>query len=613
MSCIAGILDRNGAAIEPGRIEGMLAPMRRRAPDGDQVWRHGPIAFGHSVLLTGRSGQDRCPLTLDGRTWITADARIDDRRNLISRLRATGRQVPDESTHAELILHAHAAFGEELPERLVGDFAFALWDDHAKTLTCCRDHFGVRPFYFCETEGIFAFASDLDALLTLPPVSRALDEVSLADFLLFGTCQDAGRTIFQDIQCLPAASSVRMTAGSRPQVRKYWSLPRNCETRLPSRSAYVDGFREIFEQAVADRLPDGPAALQLSGGMDSTAIAAVAAEKSRVAGRPLRAYHVSCKSILPTDDEHKYAEIAASHLGIPLSCQDLGAYSLFERNNDPALFTAMPLAYAHLAADHDLLLEIERSGARVLLSGQGADAAMAGSTSYYPNLARERRWSKFGREVAHHLRHTRSLAGMGLRSAILRHNGADSGWTPPMPDWIAASFASRVEIGDRWQLGWQTFHNGSIDALHQLSQPWLSRTFEAIGILKMPVVVHFPFYDIRLVKFLLGAPNFMVRSKLILREAMRDKLPASILERPKTPMPGDPVRVIVTNRKKEFLAQVNDCWSDDRRLLKDRYLLALDRYCDGEGAESNWGSLLLLAPVALNNWLVQQSRGASLK
>jgi asparagine synthase (glutamine-hydrolysing) len=613
MSCIAGILNRNGAAIEPGRIEGMLAPMRRRAPDGDQVWRHGSIAFGHSALLTGRSRQDACPLTLDGHAWITADARIDDRRNLVSRLRSAGRQVPDESTHAELILHAHHAFGDKLTEQLVGDFAFAIWDDRAQTLVCCRDHFGVRPFYFYETEDIFAFASDLDALLTLPPVSRSLDEVSLADFLLFGTCQDERRTIYKDVQCLPAASSVRTTAASKPQVRRYWSLPRNAETRMSSRSAYVDGFREIFEQAVADRLPDGPAALQLSGGMDSTAIAAIAADKSKAVGRSLRAYHVSCKSLLASDTEQQYAEMAASHLGIPLTCQDLGAYSLFERNNDPALFTAMPLGYGHLAADLDLLLEIERSGARVLLSGQGADSAMAGSTSYYPDLLRARRWSKFGREVAHHLRHTRSLAGMGLRSVVRRHGDADPGWTPPMPDWIAASFASRVKIGDRWQLGWQTLHNGGVDALHQLSQPWLSRTFEAIGILKMPVVVHYPFYDVRLIKFLLGVPNFMVRSKLILREAMRGKLPDAILERPKTPMPGDPVRVIVTNRKKDFLAQVNDCWSDDRMMLKDRYLLALDRYCDGEGAESNWGSLLLLAPVALNNWLVQQSLGADLK
>lgn len=581
----------------------MLAPTQRRAPDGNQIHCEGPVAFGHALLRTGRSNIDQCAIALDGQVWITADARIDGRADLIRSLRSAGRRVADDAPHAELILHAYAAFGAGFLTHLIGDFAFALWDARLEKLICARDHFGVRPFHYFQAGDLFGFASDVDALLAHPAVSRQLDEVSVADFLLFSSCQDADRSIYQDIRCLPPASSMQVTRKG-VTLRKYWEVPRHAETRFSKPADYVQRFQELFEQAVTDRMPDGPVALQLSGGLDSPSIAAVAAARSKRTGQSVTAYNLSCRNLLPQDEERHYAEIVASHLSIPLVCQELGSHGLYDRSADPALDTASPLVYPHLADHHDMLVQISQSGAHVLLSGHGADALMTPSASYYANLLRGGRWFKLATEIVHHVRHTGSLAGMGLRAALWPPR-ADAPWTPPMPDWIDPEFAGRVDLDARWKLAWQRYHDG-VDAYQQLRQPWLSRNFEAVEILAMPVIARYPFYDVRLVEFMLGLPGYMLAGKRILRDAMRDRLPESVRIRPKTSLIGDPARIMVTNGKLQIESRPSSNKADP--VMPKEHRLALEKYRRGDGAESTWSTVLILAPVALKNWLLQQQQ-----
>lgn len=609
MSCIAGMFHCGGAPIDHRLVERMLAQMQGRAPDGNQVRCEGPVAFGHALLRTGASDIDEHPISLDGQVWITADARIDGRAELIRSLRSARRPVADDAPHAELILHAYAVFGDKFLDHLIGDFAFALWDTRCEKLICARDHFGVRPFYYFQAGELFGFASNVDALVVHPLVSNLLDEVSVADFLMFSAFQDADRSIYRDIRCLPPASCLELTRGG-VRLRTYWDLPRHAETRYATLDQYVEHFCALFELAVGDRLPAGPVAMQFSGGIDSTAIAAVAAPPSRAEQRTFTGYNLSMEALVPEDEERHYAGIAASHLSIPLVCQELGNYALFERSADPELFTDSPILYGHLAAHYDTFIQIQKSGARVLLSGHGGDALMAPSATYYPRLVRNGRLVKLAKEIAHHVRHTGSFGGMGLRSSLWPRP-ATPAWTPKKPDWIDEAFATRVGLNGRWKNGWQTIHCG-IDADRQLRQPWLSRNFEAVEILRAPVVVRYPFYDIRLVRFLLGVPNFLTSGKLILREAMRGKLPESIRLRPKTAMPGDPIRAIVTNSKQRFMSSAGSGVNARTPVVWDRYWEAVDRYCDGDGAESTWSSALILAPLALNFWIAQR-QGANWK
>jgi asparagine synthase (glutamine-hydrolysing) len=126
----------------------MLAPLRVRAPHGDSFFSAGHVALGQAFLRTGSSGHENTnALTLDGHTWIVADARIDGRPELVARLRAKGCEAGVETPDGELLLHAYSVFGEELVHHVIGDFAFALWDARRQLLFCVRDHFGVRPFF----------------------------------------------------------------------------------------------------------------------------------------------------------------------------------------------------------------------------------------------------------------------------------------------------------------------------------------------------------------------------------------------------------------------------------------------------------------------------------
>src|SRR5438094_313995 len=136
----------------------MTASLSYRGPDRRGLWSRGTVGFGHTLLRTyGEAAQEAQPLTLDGRAWIVADARIDGRGELIRQLRPHAAGLEDTATDAELILRAWHVWGEECVLHLYGDFAFAVWDEGSRALFCVRDHVGVKPFYYACRGGAFIF------------------------------------------------------------------------------------------------------------------------------------------------------------------------------------------------------------------------------------------------------------------------------------------------------------------------------------------------------------------------------------------------------------------------------------------------------------------------
>ena len=610
MSCIAGIVRLDSVPVDKELLQGMTHVMRRRAPDANHIWSAGGVGFGHAMLLIPPASRDRHqPCTLDNQVWITADARIDGRAELIQSLRAAGQSVSAGAPDVELILHAYAAFGEGFLDHLLGDFAFALWDARSQKLICARDHFGARPFYFAQTESMLVFASDVDALRMSPAVSGTLDETAVGDFLLFGVYLDTDLTIYRDIRCLPPASSLHF-GHEGLCIQRYWNIPTNTEVRYKNKSDYVDHFQELFEQAVIDRMGEGPLALELSGGMDSTSIAAVAVSHAAVTGQSLKAFTMTCVDLFPEDDELFYTKMVADHLAIPLFCDPVENYALFERFNSPELVTAQPTSNPSLAHHHDYFARIVQGGARVLLSGQGGDGVLGNSNRYYARLLRQGRYSKLVGEIFDHYCHAGTFAGMGLRSALLPSKRR-SPWKPNFPGWVNEDFALRMNLRERWDYFWQLLHTGS-DTRRQLRMPWVGQTFKEYEVLNLPVVVRHPFFDVRLVRYLLGLPSFIKKDKWILRQAMRGRLPVPILERPKTALVGDPVRSKLAQGRTEIALE------SQHSLLKSCYING-ERYRDNYDcylrfdSQSTWSSAFLLQPVTFNNWLTQHRKAVNLK
>ena len=222
-----------------------------------------------SVHLDGAPVQ--LDLNLDGKLWITADARIDARKELLAKL----PRSPQVQNDAELILLAYEAWGEDCLQHLIGDFAFAIWDSRSQQLFCARDRFGVKPFFYTHTGDSFLFSNQLRALRFDPRVSNTLNETAIGDYLVFGLNQDLSTTTFRDIQRLPPAHSLTIKNGSL-SIRRYWTpdtskeirfrdravirraLSRTVPTRRPGSSAYgsrrsVDERRTRFDESRGSR------------------------------------------------------------------------------------------------------------------------------------------------------------------------------------------------------------------------------------------------------------------------------------------------------------------------------------------------------------------------
>jgi asparagine synthase (glutamine-hydrolysing) len=259
----------------------MVAMLQRRGPDGSNVWCEGPVGLAQTMLVTSpEAGHERLPhVSKEGDLVIVADARIDNREELIAVLGLQDRER-DKHGDSELILEAYRKWGEACPVKLLGDFAFAVWDMRQQKLFCARDHFGVRPFYYYHDPGrIFVFGSEPRASLVLKQVPYKINEARIADFLitqLEGI--DKTSSFFEDVYRLPPAHTFILTQDNARQ-QQYWALEPGPELKLGSNEEYSEAFLDVFTKAVQCRLRgNGLVGAMLSGGMDSGSIVAVARE-----------------------------------------------------------------------------------------------------------------------------------------------------------------------------------------------------------------------------------------------------------------------------------------------------------------------------------------------
>jgi len=231
LSAIAGIYYRDGRPVMHSNLEQMLANLAHRGPDGAGLWSEANVGLGHRMLwTTPESLHERLPLyTQAGDLAITADARLDNRDELLTSLRLTDRPAGEISDSA-LILAAYQEWGDACPQKLLGDFAFAIWDGRKQHLFCARDHFGVKSFFYYASDTLMVFANEIKALLTLSDVPRRLNETRIADYLT-GIFEDQTATFYQGILRLPAAHTLTIDAHSM-RLKRYWVLDPTYELRL---------------------------------------------------------------------------------------------------------------------------------------------------------------------------------------------------------------------------------------------------------------------------------------------------------------------------------------------------------------------------------------------
>jgi asparagine synthase (glutamine-hydrolysing) len=272
---------------------------------------------------------------LDGQVWITADARVDGRADLIERLQSRGRLGIGSASDAQLILHAYHTWQDDCVNYLLGDFAFAIWDAQTRRLFCARDHFGVKPFYYAQIRDCFIFSNTLDCIRLHPGVSDRLNELAIGDFLLFGYNTDTTTTTFSDVWRLAPAHTLICDEGAT-NVRRYWTLPTNGQIRFRRSRDYVNRFQELFRVAVSDRLRMNCVGAWMSGGLDSTSMTATARQLLSERGAPieLRAHTIVYDTLIP-DEERHYARMAAESLGAEIHFFVADSYGPFDGWDEP--------------------------------------------------------------------------------------------------------------------------------------------------------------------------------------------------------------------------------------------------------------------------------------
>ena len=603
LSGIVGIFHRDGARVERALLQSLADSLSYRGPDSRAIWQDGSIGLGHTLLRTTyESAGERQPASLDARLWITADARLDCRTELISKIERAGRKVGRTGPDSELILQAYSLWGTECIEHLRGDFSFGIWDARTRTLFCARDHFGIKPFYYAQIGKLFLFSNTLNCVRMHPEVSEELNDAAIGDFLLFGLNYDNATTSFRDVQRLPPAHWLSVSA-SGVKIGRYWAPPTDGRIRYARADDYVEHLQALLKEAVADRLRTDRVGILLSGGLDSSSVAAVAKEVAGKNGQAteLRAY-TTVFDILGPDEEGRYAQETGKFLGIPVQLQALDEFELFEGWDDPELSLPEPLDNPLIASSLESYRNIS-ADCRVLLSGEGSDNLMDFQMwPYAGDLRRRGEWRRLFTEVANYA-WIRPFPWRGIRARFLRLFGKEP-HRPVFPEWLSGDFAVRIKLQERWK-EWGEHPNLTLEhpilpnAHASLSLPQWTHMFEQedTGASRVPVETRYPFLDLRIVNYLLALPPFpWFFQKMLLREAMTGRMPETVRMRPKTPVQSD---IHCEQFRRSGAKRLNQMdWSKDLNRYIDRSAMVTPHdKMNGEEMDNS------LRPYCLNIWL----------
>ena len=463
-------------------------------------------------------------------SWIAGDVRLDGRAALRDALGAAGVATANDATDAALVLGAWAAWRETATERLVGDYAFALWDHRDRTLFCARDALGVRPLYWAETGRRFVCGNVLDDVRARVASSR-LHEPAIVSFLVHGCNADTSTTTFAGVRRLPPGHQLVVRAdGAAPTPRRHWSFPTPAPLRLARDEEYVERFRDLLDEAVRDRLRTDRAAILLSGGLDSSALAATARRVAPAAR--LTAWTNDMGPAQPADEIRLAAEVAtrigAEHHVVreaPLPLAHL---------DTPGFRTPEPLDEPEWGQWVRQLAAIARVSS-VLINGEDGDALLRPPGL----LTMLRSWpplDTFGRVVRYTISNRRQPhLGIWLRRG-LRSPFAPRPVRPP--EWIRRAVLARTGPVEP---GGPPAHPGRPDAVRSLGDPVWQSVLETAqpAYTGVPLRVVWPLLDTRVIEFVFSTPPVpWCQHKELLRRAFRDELPDDVLRRPKSPLRG---------------------------------------------------------------------------
>jgi len=364
-----------------GTVEDLAAmgdAIRHRGPDGEGRHVDGRVHLIHRRLaIIDIEGGDQPMWNEDRSVCVIFNGEIYNHLELRAMLVARGHAFRSDHSDTEVLVHGYEEWGDELPGRLNGMFAFAIWDSRRGKLFLARDRFGKKPLYYCSQPGVFAFASELTSLQRHPSVPRDVDRRSLQKLLAYGFVP-APRSLYRAIERLPGGCMLTVSV-DKPDaavVRRYWQFAIEPPDSIPADAerAWGEELRALLSQAVRRRLmSDVPLGVFLSGGIDSSAVLAYACANGPKGN--VHSYSIGFHE--PTFDESAHAREAAAKLGSRHHEEILGIDRARELAPEVLGRLDEPFADASIVPTY-LLCRFARRDITVALGGDGGDELFAG-------------------------------------------------------------------------------------------------------------------------------------------------------------------------------------------------------------------------------------------
>jgi len=521
----------------------------------------------------------------DGRYWVIQNGEIYNHPELRLELETLGHRFRTDSD-TEVIVHAYEEWSQDCLDRFNGPFVFALWDRRDRSLFLARDRFGVRPLFLAQYGPEFVFGSEAKALLRHPEAVRALDPVALVDtFTLWAPLPD--RTSFCGIRELPPGHWIRIGPEGEQEERVWWdlrfALPE--EQRRESENELAEELAGLLEDSTRLRLrADVPVAAYVSGGLDSSAIAALA---RKVSGDNLHGFGIGFTD--PRFDEAPHQDRIAEALGVDLNRITISPPDIARLFPEVVALAEKPLLRTAPAPMLALSSLVHDHGFKVVLTGEGADELFAGYDLFRESQIRrfwarepqslrrprlfERIYPWLARSIANMPGFTRQFFGQGLLEtgdplyshrirfgttgrllrlldpALLRALAPGEAPAERLLARLPREFGSFSDLAKAQYLEIVTFLQGYL--LHsQGDRMLMGRSVEG----------RFPFLDHRVAEFAASLPDSMrlrgLRDKRILRKAMAPLLPPEIASRPKRPYRAPILRAFVGPDAPDYVAEL---------------------------------------------------------
>jgi asparagine synthase (glutamine-hydrolysing) len=568
MCGITGIIQFASSAstdtkVEPGVVRRMCDVMAHRGPDDDGIYTAGPVGLGMRRLSIVDLTTGHQPLSNeDGTAWIVFNGEIYNHAELRPQLEARGHVYRTHSD-TETIIHLYEEYGRDCVQHLRGMFAFAIWDARRQTVFLARDRLGIKPLYYQLNAKHLIFGSEIKVILAHPGIDAPFHRAALPEYLAFGYLSGAD-TFYAGIRKLMPGHSMEVDSRGQVRIDRYWDLPITQPEPARDESYYVKTYRDLLEQAVNSHLmSDVPLGVFLSGGVDSSAVAAL---MTKIRGTPVETFSVGYSE--DSYSELPYARTVAQHLNsvhheVLVSRQDFFAAlpHLIWHEDEPITWpSSVPLYFVARLAHEKV---------KVVLTGEGADETLAGYTRYAFTL-KNAAWDRLYRRLTpgairnwvrgsvtdstwisaalrRKLSHT-FLARNGNSWASFYFDNFFSAFSEAeQSGLLSPKLAPEFAAGSPYQHVLDYWEHSSGEMLQRLLYTDI-KTYLVELLMKQDnmsmaasIESRVPFLDHGLVEFATNIPQHLqlggFAGKRILKKAVEDLLPRSILYRPKLGFP----------------------------------------------------------------------------